>query len=167
MLLLATVLAALAIIVGIVGVVVPVLPGLLVVVAAVFVWALAVQHGVAWAVFIVSAALAVAGWGLQYVIPGRRLHRDGIPNRTTIIGLVVGIVGFFVLPPIGLPLGFVLGVYLAELRRLRSAQAAWPSAVRAIKAAMLSFGIELTTAWLIAAAFALGAWALLSGAVRA
>ena len=40
--------------------------------------------------------------------------------------MLLGVVGFFVVPVVGLFLGFVLGVYLAELRRVGAA-AAWPS----------------------------------------
>ena len=41
--------------------------------------------------------------------------------------------GFFVVPVVGLFLGFVLGVYLAELARVGSS-GAWPSAVHSLKA---------------------------------
>lgn len=162
-----TVLAALAIAVGLVGIVVPVLPGLIVVLGAVFVWALVVQQAAGWTVFIIALALAAAGWVLQYLIPGRQLRSVGIPTSTTIVGVVAGIVGFFVVPLIGLPIGFVLGVFAAEYRRLKTVDAAWPSAVRALKAAVTSFGIELTTALLIAIVFAGGAWVVLTGAFGA
>jgi hypothetical protein len=52
------------------------------------------------------------------------------------------VVGFFVIPVIGLFIGFVLGVYLAEYRRL-GATAAWPSTTHALKAVGLSILIEL------------------------
>ena len=45
------------------------------------------------------------------------------------LGGVLGVVGFFVIPVIGLPLGFVLGVYLSELSRV-GVDRAWPATVQ-------------------------------------
>ena len=55
---------------------------------------------------------------MKYVVPGRRLKENGIPNSTLLLGGVLGVVGFFVIPVVGLLVGFVLGVYLAELNRV-------------------------------------------------
>ena len=51
----------------------------------------------------------------------------------------------FVVPVIGLPIGFVLGIYLAELARVGSKDA-WPSTVHSLKAVGLSIVIELVAA---------------------
>ena len=42
-------------------------------------------------------------------------------------GAVLGIIGFFVIPVMGLLIGFVLGVYLAELANRRDQRLAWTS----------------------------------------
>lgn len=167
MLIAATVIAGLAIAVGLAGIIVPVLPGLLLVVAAVVVWALVAQHAIAWGVLVIALALAAAGWTLQYIVPTRRMQAFGVPGRTLLIGAVAGVVGLFLLPPLGLPIGFVLGVFGAEYARLRSAEAAWPSAIHALKAAAISYGIELTTALMIGIVFAIGASLVLSGSLDA
>lgn len=164
MLIAATVIAGLVIAVGLVGIVVPVLPGLILVFGAVLVWALVAQHAIGWTVLIVSLALASAGWVLQYIVPTRRMRAYGVPGRTLVIGAIAGVVGLFLLPPIGLAIGFVLGVFGTEYARLRSVDQAWPSAVQALKAALISYGIELTTALLIAIVFLIGASLLLTGA---
>ena len=70
------------------------------------------------------------------------LKDAGVPASTQWLGAGLGVVGFFVVPVVGLPLGFVLGVYLAEYRRV-GGRAAWPSTVHALKAAGLSILIEL------------------------
>jgi uncharacterized protein YqgC (DUF456 family) len=67
----------------------------------------------------------------------------------------LGLVGFFVVPVVGLLLGFVLGVYLAERGRLGQHQAAWTSTVVALKAAGVSMLIELLTGLLMAATWAI------------
>jgi uncharacterized protein len=136
------VLVALAILVGLVGVLVPILPGLVLVLAAVLVWAVDEGSGTGWVVFAVAAAVLVAGTVVKYAVPNRRLKTSGIPSSTTWFGVALGIVGFFVIPVIGLFIGFVLGVYLAEHRRVGAA-AAWPSTQQALKAVGVSILIEL------------------------
>jgi uncharacterized protein len=149
------ILVALAVAVGILGVLVPVLPGSLLVVGAILVWALDVATGTGWAVFAVATSFVAAGAVVKYVVPGRRLRLEGIPGSTLVLGGVLGIIGFFVIPVVGLLLGFVLGVYLAELRRLGRA-AAWPATKHALMAAGLSVLIELTACLLAAVTFAVG-----------
>jgi hypothetical protein len=64
---------------------------------------------------------------------------------------VLGVVGFFVIPVVGLLIGFVLGIYLAELARLGGHEAAWPSTRRALAAVGWSIVIEMATGLLAAA----------------
>jgi uncharacterized protein YqgC (DUF456 family) len=149
------VLVALAIAVGVVGVVVPVLPGSLLVLGAIVVWAVDLGTGTAWAVFGVAAIFLVLGAVVKYAVPGRRLKDVGIPGSTLLLGGVLGVVGFFVIPVVGLLIGFVLGVYLAELRRV-GGSAAWPATVHALKAVGLSMLIEFTACLLAAATWAVG-----------
>ncbi len=141
----ATIIAAVMVAVGLVGILVPVLPGSVLVVAGVGVWAWATGGATAWTVLAVAVALVVAGAVVKYVVPGRRLQTAGIPGSTQLAGAVLGLVGFFVIPVVGLFLGFVLGVYLAELRRVGRGEA-WASTVHSLKAVGLSIAIELLAA---------------------
>jgi uncharacterized protein YqgC (DUF456 family) len=136
------VLVALAIAVGLAGILVPVLPGSVLVLAAILVWAWEVGGTTAWVVFGVAAAVLVTGGVVKFLVPNRRLKDVGIPSSTQWIGAALGVVGFFVIPVVGLFVGFVLGVYLAEYQRL-GPTAAWPSTKHALKAAGLSILIEL------------------------
>jgi hypothetical protein len=149
------VLVGVAIAVGVVGVVVPVLPGSLLIAAAVLVWAVTIGSATAWSVLAVVVTLLVAGAVVKYVVPGRRLARAGVPPSTLFAGSALGVVGFFVVPVVGLFLGFVLGVYLTELSRVGRADA-WPATKQALAAAGLSMLIELTAAMLAAAAWVAG-----------
>lgn len=149
-------LVGLAVIVGVIGVVVPVLPGTLLILGAVLVWALQDGSGTAWTVFAVVTVLLAAGAIVKYAVPGRRLQSAGVPNRTLFAGAALGLVGFFVIPVIGLVIGFVAGVYLAEMQRV-GREAAWPSTRHALIAAGLSMLIELASALLAAVAFFAGA----------
>jgi uncharacterized protein len=142
---LATVLAAVLVAVGLAGIVVPILPGSVLVVVGILVWAVAEGGATAWAVFAAATVVIAIGTVIKYVVPGRRLEMAGVPASTQWIGVGLGVIGFFVIPVVGLFVGFVLGVYLAELRRLGSRDA-WPSTVHSLKAVGLSIVIELLAA---------------------
>jgi uncharacterized protein YqgC (DUF456 family) len=153
------ILVALVIAVGLAGILVPVLPGSVLVLAAILVWTAELGGTTAWVVFAVAAAVLVAGGVVKFLVPNRRLRDAGIPASTQWVGAALGIVGFFVIPVVGLFVGFVLGVYLAEHRRL-GAQAAWPSTKHALKAVGLSILIELVAG--VAATFVWVAGVLLT-----
>ena len=149
------ILVGLTIAVGLVGILLPILPGSLLVGAAILVWALESGSTTAWIVLATALALLVAGGAVKYLVPGRRLQRAGVPSSTLLAGAVLGVVGFFVVPVVGLPLGFVLGVYVVEWRRL-GRRDAWPATVHALKAVGLGILIELAFGTLAAATWALG-----------
>lgn len=138
---------------GLVGVVVPAMPGTLLVILAIAFWALRISSATGWSVLAVATGFVAAGTVLKYAVPGRRLKRDGIATSTLVIGGLLGFVGFFVVPVVGLPVGFVLGIYLAEWRRLGSRDLAGPSTIAALRAVGLSLLIEL-----VAGAAAAGTW---------
>jgi hypothetical protein len=149
------ILVALAIAVGIVGVIVPVLPGTVLVLGAILVWALQIGTSAGWVVFAVATVLLAAGSVVKFLVPGRRLRTSGVPNRTLLVGALVGFIGFFVIPVVGLFIGFVLGVYVAERARVGPALA-WPSTKQALRAVGVSILIELVAALLAAVAWVVG-----------
>jgi uncharacterized protein YqgC (DUF456 family) len=149
------VVAAILIAVGLVGIVVPILPGSVLVLLAVVIWATETTGGTAWTVAAVAGGLVVLGGVVKYLVPGRRLQRAGVPNRTLLLAAVLGVVGFFVVPVVGLVLGFVLGIYLGERVRL-GARDAWPATVHALKAVGLGLLIELVACLLAAGVWVVG-----------
>ena len=148
-------LVALAIAVGLAGMLVPVLPGSLLVGAAIVVWAVDRGGATAWIVAVVAVGLLATGVVVKYLVPGRRMQRAGVPTSTLVAGAAVGVVGFFVVPVVGLVLGFVLGVYLAQWRRLDHRRA-WSATVHALKAVGLGILIELAFGVLAALTWAIG-----------
>lgn len=136
-------LAALVIALGIVGILLPVLPGVLIVLTAIVGWGLVVGGAAAWLAVAAAAACLVASQVLKYLIPGRNLRVAGVPRTSLGIGAALGIVGFFVIPVVGLVIGFVVGVYAAERRRLKDKAMARAATVDAIRAVGLSILIEL------------------------
>lgn len=149
------ILIAVLIAVGIAGIIVPVLPGTVLVLGAILVWALEIGTATAWVVLAVAAALLVGGTVVKYLVPGRRLKASGVPNSTLLVGGLLAFVGFFVIPVVGMFLGFVLGVYVAERRRV-GATLAWPSTRSALRAVGVSILIELVAAFLATVTWVVG-----------
>jgi uncharacterized protein YqgC (DUF456 family) len=75
-----------------------------------------------------------------------------------VAGGVLGVIGFFVIPVLGLVIGFVAGVYAAELGVRRDQRVAWASTVHAVKGVALSVGVELAGALLATAAWGVGVY---------
>ncbi|MGO1397266.1 MAG: DUF456 domain-containing protein [Brevibacterium yomogidense] len=148
-----TVLAGLAMFVGIVGIVVPVLPGSATIAVAALVWAIVAGTGPGWSAFAAITVLVALGMAAGWVLTGRRLKERGIPNRSLLIGGILAVVGFFVVPVIGLLLGFVGGLWAAEWQRLGDARKAWDTSWAAIKAAGIGILIEFGCAALALAVF--------------
>ncbi|GAB3584730.1 DUF456 domain-containing protein [Calidifontibacter terrae] len=144
-----TVLAGAMIVVGILGLILPILPGLLLAEAGVLVWASHQGSTTAWVIFAITVVIALVGWFLQYKLPNRTMRAAGIPAWSRLAGIALAIVGFFVVPFVGLFIGFVLGVYLAEHVRLRNPAAAWTSTKIAVRAVLSSIGIELAAAVIV------------------
>jgi uncharacterized protein YqgC (DUF456 family) len=152
-----TIVSAVAIIVGVFGVVVPMVPGLALTWAGVLVWAIfGGASGWRWLVLGIATVIWLFGSVIKYLLPGKQLKDSGVPNRSIVIGGLLGIVGFFVIPVVGLVLGFVLGIWLSEQARLKNGSAAWQSTKHALKATGLALLIELTAAMGIVLAWVLG-----------
>jgi uncharacterized protein YqgC (DUF456 family) len=145
---------------GIVGILLPVLPGLLLIWAAGLWWTIADGGGATrWTVFAVLTALLVVGTVVKYVLPARSAAARGAPVSTLVVGALGGIVGFFVIPVVGLLIGGVLGIYLAEYVRLRDPGRAWTSTRAALVAIGIGLLIELTAGVLMFGVWLIGVWA--------
>jgi uncharacterized protein YqgC (DUF456 family) len=147
-------LIALVMIVGIVGVLVPVLPGLILVWAAGLAWVWLDGAGPARiAVGVLLTLLLVVGTVAKYVLPARSATGAGAPRSTLVLGAAGAVVGFFVIPVVGVVVGGVGAVFLAELARLGDARTAWQSTWVVLRAVGLGILVELATAVLM-----LGIW---------
>ncbi|MFP5219461.1 MAG: DUF456 domain-containing protein [Actinomycetes bacterium] len=149
-----TILVGIAMLVGLAGVLVPVLPGTSLILVAGLGWALFVADGgaVRWVVAGALVVLFVVGAVLKYALPGRHM-KGQLPRRTLVYGGVGAVVGFVVLPPLGLLLGGAVGVYVGEVQRLGAGSEARQSTVRVLKSVGLGVLAEL-----VAAALMVGTW---------
>ncbi|MEH1100325.1 DUF456 domain-containing protein [Micromonospora sp. CPCC 205561] len=151
------VIAGLAILAGLAGVVVPGLPALPLCWGGVLVWAVFGGAGPGrWAVLAAATVVAAGGTVVKYAWPGRNLKRTGVPTSSLLAGGLLGLVGFFVIPLIGLVLGFVGGVWAAERLRLGDSRLAWPATKQAVAAAGLSMLVEFLAGLLVAGLWVAG-----------
>jgi uncharacterized protein YqgC (DUF456 family) len=144
------ILVAFVIAVGLAGIIVPVLPGGLVVFGAIAVWAIIEKTTVGWVTLGIAAALFLAAEVIKYTWPVKRMRAADVRTSILVIGGICGVIGFFVIPVIGLLIGFVAGVFVAELASRADARRAWASTVHALKGVALSAGVEFTGALLAA-----------------
>jgi uncharacterized protein YqgC (DUF456 family) len=144
----------LTILVGLAGIVVPVLPGTVLILVAVVVWAAEVGGSTAWLVAAVAVTLLAIGTVVKYLLPGKQLKAT-VPTETLFVGALFSLAGFFVIPVVGALVGFPIGVYVAERFRVGAA-AAWPSTRAALKALGVSILIEFVAGLLAAATWLVG-----------
>ena len=150
-------LVGLAMALGLVGILVPVVPGLLLIWAAGLWWTIADGGGtVRWTVFGVLTALLVLGTVTKYVLPARSAAARGAPPTTLLAGAAGAVVGFFVIPVVGVLVGGVAGIYLAEYARLKDGDRAWASTRAALVAIGIGLLIELAAGLLMFGAWLLG-----------
>ena len=141
--------------VAIAGTVVPFLPGVP------LAWAAALAYGVVGGfggagtiAMVVISGLAIAGVAAGAVLPRRAAAIAGASTSSLRLGMVLAVVGFFVVPVVGLPLGGALGVYLGERQRTGSHDLAWHATVATAKgfglAALAQLGatVAIALTWL-------------------
>lgn len=142
--LLAALIAGSVIILGIIGTVVPLLPGSLLVAVGVVGYAVVIQDNAAWVGAGIALVVLAIGLVAKWLIPARAVSGE-VDNLPLVIGAIAAVVGFFVIPFVGIPVGFIVGVLGTELVRTRRWSQAWPATQHAIKAAGLSMLIELAS----------------------
>ena len=153
------VLIALAMLAGLVGTALPLIPGLPIV------WLAALAYGLAegfdsvgTVAFGIISLLAIAGIVGGIVLPHRHVAARGAARSSVLAGAAGAIVGFFVIPVIGLIIGGVVGIYAMELRRTGDGTAAWATT----KTLLVGFGLgvllELTAGVLMVVTWV--AWVL-------
>jgi hypothetical protein len=92
------------------------------------------------------------------VLTGRKLKQHRIPGRSVVTGLVFGVAGMFIIPVVGLFLGFAAGLLLSELHRTRAWRTAAASSWAALKATGLGMLAEFGLACLAASTWLIGVW---------
>ncbi len=129
--------------IGVIGVIVPVLPGTLLVGLGLAVWSLGHRSPIDWTLLGVGVVILSAGALAGTLLTNKHLARRDIPRWPVLVGLAAGLVGMVLLPGPGLLVGFVVGLFVAEVGRVRDARAALSTSWVAIRAVGLGMLIEL------------------------
>ncbi len=137
--------------VGLVGIVLPVIPGLVLIVGVAIFWASQVGGVGAWVLVGFMAVVAAIGTWVKYQVPGRELAALDLSAATWVLAAVGGIIGFFVVPVVGLLLGAVLGVYLGQRRDHGTHAAAWDSTRRVLNGVGKGIAIEFAAGFVAVA----------------
>ncbi|SNU00884.1 hypothetical protein SAMN06298212_104102 [Ruaniaceae bacterium KH17] len=151
-----SVIAGILLVVAALGTVFPILPGSMLAIGALLVWALVIGGWNGWLVFIIGAVVCGVGMFASTILAGTRLKKREIPNSSILVGALCGFVGMFLIPVVGLPVGFVLGLYGSEWLRLRDMKLAVQASVVAIKAVGLGMIVEFLCVCLAIATFVVG-----------
>ena len=153
--------ASVAVAIGLAGTLVPLLPGLGLIWGAMLCFGLVGGFGgVGAAVMIAATGLLALGIYLGVRIPQRAAADVGLTRADQLAGLLAAIIGFFVIPVLGLAVGFVLGVFAMHLRRSRETSAAWRASWRAVAALIKASFAQFLTG--TAMAFGFAVWVLLT-----
>jgi hypothetical protein len=154
------VLVAVVMVIGVAGTVLPILPGLWVI------WAAAAAYGVVagfgtggWIALGVITALAVAGTASAVYLPQRTASSVGVPWWGQVIALCFAVAGFFVVPVIGAPLGFVVGILITTIARERHIAGALAATWATLKAMLLASGVQFAIGLMMMAVWVMWVWA--------
>jgi len=138
-----TIVMGLVILIGVAGTFLPILPGLFLVWAAVIAYGLLLDFGVVgWIAVALVTALLVLGLYLNIRIPQKSAAESGLRLPAQLFGLALAIAGFFIVPVVGFPLGFVLGVYIVRYRATNDASQAWTSTKQGIAAIIRASAVQ-------------------------
>ncbi|MFT3893528.1 MAG: DUF456 domain-containing protein [Anaerolineales bacterium] len=140
-----------ALLIGLVGLIVPVFPGLTVMWLATLVYALiqssrGLMTGWHWLAFAIITVLMIGGNIVDNLIIASKMRDQYVPWSSILLAFAAGIIGsIFLTPLLGL-LAAPLGLFLAELYRLKERNAA----IASTKAYMVGWG------WAFGARFLIG-----------
>lgn len=143
--------------IGILGTVLPFIPGLALVWFAGALWAyFDGGNGTRMWLLAIMTLFAVIGYAMQFLLPAAAVKADSPPRNTLLAGALFGLVGFFIVPVIGAPLGFMAGVYSSYLTSTGDSSAAWASTIRTAVAFGQALLIQFFCALMIAVTWIIG-----------
>jgi uncharacterized protein YqgC (DUF456 family) len=151
---------AVIMVVGLAGTVLPILPGLW------LIWAAALGYGVfdgfgvwGWfAIALITALAAVASAGAIY-LPQRRASSIGVPWWGQVLALIGAVAGFFLIPVVGAPVGFVTGILVVTLAREHHVHGALAATWATVKAMLLASAAQFATGLAMVAVWVVWVWA--------
>ena len=139
-----TAVVAVAMVLGLIGTIVPVLPGIL------LIWGAAVVYGLligftttGWVVVGILSVLAVMSIIKSIVIPRRAAAQSGASIWAQLGAVFGGMVGFFIIPVLGLVIGALAGLLAVEVLIKGNWDEAWTATIGTAKGFGISALIDL------------------------
>lgn len=143
-------LTLIAMLTGLVGTVVPGLPGVLLMWGALIVYGFLIGFGgVGVAVVVIATLLSAAAVALGIILPKRLADESGASTKSQLAAVLGGIVGFFVIPVIGVPIGAIAGIAVAEYLDKEDWALAKESTIAVAKGFGLSALAQIATGFVI------------------
>ena len=137
--------------VGIVGTIIPFMPGLPIVWLAGALWAyFDGGDGTHMWILAIMTLFALVGFALQFILPAAAVSAESPPRNTLLLGAIAGIIGFFIIPVVGAPIGFLAGVYANYFFNTGDPVQSWNSTLKT--AVALGWGMILQATFAIAIA---------------
>jgi uncharacterized protein YqgC (DUF456 family) len=150
------VLAGILLAVAAVGTIYPVLPGSLIAIVTLLLWAWAMGSWQAWVAAAVGSLVCVVGWSASAVLTGRKLKQLEVPRWSILVAIVGGVIGMFLIPVIGLFVGFGVALLVSEWVRHGDLGKAFHYSVQTLKTAGTGVLIEFTLVCVAAAVWTIG-----------
>ncbi len=151
-----TLLAGLLLAVAAVGTVFPVVPGSPLAIAALLAWGWILGSTASWTAAVTGMVLAAIGWSASAVLTGRKLKQQQIPRQSVVVAMVGAVVGMFLIPIVGLFVGFGAGLLISEFVRRRDFAAALRSSAETLKATGAGVLVEFACVCLAGSAWTIG-----------
>jgi uncharacterized protein YqgC (DUF456 family) len=153
---LVTVLAGILLVVAAVGTIYPVLPGSLIAIVTLLVWAWVMGSSAAWVAAAIGSLICVAGWSASAVLTGRKLKQLEVPGWSIAVAAVAGIAGMFLIPVVGIFVGFAVGLLVSEWIRHGEARKAVHYSLQTLKAMGIGVLLEFCLVCVAASVWTIG-----------
>lgn len=151
-----TVVAGVLLAVAAIGTVYPVLPGSLLAIVTLIAWGWLVGSPEAWTAAVIGSVMAGVGWSASAVLAGRKLKQQQVPGRSILVAVAGAVVGMFLIPVVGLFVGFGVGLLVSELVRRRDFRAAVESSLETLKAMGIGVLVEFLMVCLASSVWTIG-----------
>lgn len=151
---LVTVVCAIALVVGLIGTLIPILPGVA------FMWLASLLYGFVVGytpfgvvVMFILTALMVASLIVGAILPRKAAVESGAATRSQVVGVIGAVIGFFIIPVVGVIVGALAGLLLAELADKGELRPAWNATIGLAKGfgvgalAQFGFGFAMLLLW--------------------
>ena len=151
-----TMVAGLLLAVAAIGTVYPGLPGSGLAIVTLIAWAWIMGSSVAWTTAVIGSILAGIGWSASAVLTGRKLRQHQIPKRSIAVATASAVAGMFLIPVVGVFVGFGCGLLASEYVRRRDFSSSLEASAATLKAAGIGVLVEFFMVCLAGSVWTIG-----------